>query len=131
MAYREGAEVSPETFIVGINAMNRDTIRKCLHEQMLAFAAFHERHPDSVLSMHTAAVAHPGLNLAGMAARLGITDAVKFPDDYSYASGLISQEQMVTWYQGLDVLSNCSYGEGFGIPLLEAQSWRACDSHGH
>ncbi len=122
MAYREGAEISESTFVVGINAMNRDKIRKGLAEQMMAFAAFHARHPDSVLTMHTAAVGQPGLNLAGMAARLGITDAVRFPDDYAYAAGLISREQLATWYQGLDILSNCSYGEGFGLPILEAQA---------
>lgn len=122
MAYREGAEIGQDTFVIGICAMNRDQIRKGLHEQMLAFSRFHARHPDSVLAMHTAAVANPGLNLAGMACRLGITDAVRFPDDYSFAAGLIGREQLATWYRGLDVLSNCSYGEGFGLALIEAQA---------
>jgi glycosyltransferase involved in cell wall biosynthesis len=122
MAYRDSADIGESTFTVGINAMNRDQLRKGWHEQMLAFAAFHARHPDSVLTMHTAAIGQPGLNLAGMAARLGITDAVRFPDDYSLASHLITQEQMAAWYRGLDVLSMCSYGEGFGIPAIEAQA---------
>ena len=122
VGYRDGAGIGPGTFVIGINAMNRDTIRKGWHEQMLAFARFHHEHPDSVLSLHTAATGTPGINLAGMAARLGITEAVRFPDDYAYASCLISQEQMAAWYRGLDLLSLCSYGEGFGIPLLEAQA---------
>ena len=122
MACREGAEIAPDTFVIGICAMNRDKIRKGLPEQVLAFSRFHARHPDSVLAMHTAAVGSPGLNLAGMACRLGITDAVRFPDDYSYAAGLISREQLATWYRGLDILSNCSYGEGFGLALIEAQA---------
>ena len=29
---------------------------------------------------------------------------------------------MAAWYNGLDVLSLCSYGEGFGLPLIEAQA---------
>ena len=29
---------------------------------------------------------------------------------------------MAAWYNGIDVLSLCSYGEGFGLPLLEAQA---------
>ena len=122
MVYRDGAGIGAETFVIGVCAMNRDKIRKGLAEQMMAFAAFHARHPDSVLAMHTAAVSNPGLNLAGMAARLGITDAVQFPDDYALAAGLIGREQLATWYRGLDILSNCSYGEGFGIPVLEAQA---------
>ena len=32
---------------------------------------------------------------------------------------------MAGWYRSLDVLSACSYGEGFGLPILEAQ---ACGS---
>jgi glycosyltransferase involved in cell wall biosynthesis len=120
--YRESAGIGPDVFVIGINAMNRDKIRKGLTEQMMAFARFHATHPGSVLSLNTAPVGKPGLNLAGMAARLGITAAVRFPDDYSYAAGLIGTDQMITWYRGLDILSNCSYGEGFGLPALEAQA---------
>src|SRR5215475_2513470 len=29
---------------------------------------------------------------------------------------------MAAWYRGIDVLSLCSYGEGFGLPLIEAQA---------
>jgi glycosyltransferase involved in cell wall biosynthesis len=120
--YRDTAGIEPDVFVVGINAMNRDKIRKGLTEQMMAFAKFHRNHPGTVLAMNTAAVGQPGLNLAGMGARLGITDALRFPDDYSYAAGLISTDQMIAWYRGLDILSNCSYGEGFGLPVLEAQA---------
>ena len=121
--YRESAEIDPETtFVVGLLGMNRDPVRKSFFEQMWAFARFHARHPDSVLTLHTADVANPGLNLAGMAARMGITDAVRFPDTYSYQMALITREQQVSWYRGLDVLSNCSYGEGFGLAAIEAQA---------
>jgi glycosyltransferase involved in cell wall biosynthesis len=120
--YRRDAGIDPGDFVIGICAMNRDQIRKGFHEQILAFARFHERHPRSVLSMHTAQLNPQGLNLAGMCARLGITDAVRFPDDYLLATNLIGQQQMATWYQGLDVLSSCSYGEGFGVPIIEAQA---------
>jgi glycosyltransferase involved in cell wall biosynthesis len=89
---------------------------------MLAFARFHARHPDSFLALHTTPVANPGLNLHGMAARLGISGAIGFPDGYSYDMGMITREQLAAWYRGLDVLSLCSYGEGFGLPLIEAQA---------
>jgi glycosyltransferase involved in cell wall biosynthesis len=36
--------------------------------------------------------------------------------------GMITREMMATWYRGLDVLSMCSYAEGFGLPLIEAQA---------
>jgi glycosyltransferase involved in cell wall biosynthesis len=110
-------------FTVGINAVNKDmSPRKGLPGQMLAFARFRERHPEARLAMHTASQAPHGLNLAGLANRLGVTDAVDFPDLYSYASGVIPAEAVAEWYRGLDVLSNCSLGEGFGLPIIEAQA---------
>ena len=121
--WRDGVpQVGPDTFVIGLCAMNRDPQRKAFAEQMTAFAGFHARHPDSVLAMHTAPVNTPGLNLPGLAARLGISGAIAWPDAYSYDMSLITREQMATWYRGLNVLSLCSYGEGFGLPLIEAQS---------
>ena len=114
--------ISDDTFVIGIVAMNRDPVRKGFAEQLMAFAKFHSRHPDSVLALHTAPQCKPGLNIKGMTVRLGICDAVAFPDSYSYDLGVITEEQMVSWYRGLDVLSFCSYGEGFGLPLVEAQA---------
>ena len=121
--YRETIpQIGPGTFVIGICAMNRDFNRKGFAEQLLAFAKFHARHPDSVLALHTAPVSNPGLNLHKMAARLGITDAIAWPESYLYELSMITEEQLATWYQGLDVLSMCSYGEGFGLPLIEAQA---------
>ena len=109
-------------FTIGINAANKDlSVRKRITNQMLAFARFRERHPEARLKIHSAAQASPGLNLRAAAARLGITDAVDFPDAYSYATGIIGTEAMAAWYRGLDVLSNCA-NEGFGLAVLEAQS---------
>lgn len=110
-------------FTVGICAVNKDlSPRKNIPDQMLAFARFRERHPEARLALHTAEMASPGLNLRGLANRLGIGDATDFPDLYSYASGIIPAEAVAAWYRGLDVLSNCSLGEGFGLPVLEAQA---------
>ena len=122
-AYRDKLHgVTDETFVIGICAMNRDPNRKGLHEQMIAFAGFHRMHPDSFLAIHSTPASTPGLNLTALAVQLGITDAVVFPDAYSYDMGLITAEQMASWYSGLDLLSACSYGEGFGLPLIEAQA---------
>jgi glycosyltransferase involved in cell wall biosynthesis len=120
-AFRESL-VSDDTFVIGINAMNRDPVRKGLAEQFEAFARFHRVHPDSMLAVHAAPESKQGLNLNQLTLQLGISDAVVFPDVYQHAMFMISQENMVEWYRGLDVLSLCSYGEGFGIPLIEAQA---------
>lgn len=114
--------VTSSTFVIGVNAMNRDMNRKGFYEQFEAFARFHASHPDSFLAVHSTPAAVPGLSLEGMAARLGISTAIGFPDSYSYDLNLVTEEQMATWYNGLDILSFCSFGEGFGLPLIEAQA---------
>ncbi len=114
--------IGPDTFVIGLVAMNRDPQRKGFHEQLLAFSRFHARHPDSFLALHTSPVNNPGINLPGMAARLGISGAIAWPDSYSYDMGMITEEHMAAWYRGLDILSLCSYAEGFGLPLAEAQA---------
>lgn len=109
-------------FTIGINAANKDlSVRKRITNQMLAFARFRERHPEARLKLHTAQAASPGLNLMAAAKRLDITDAVEFPDLYSYTTGIIPAEAVADWYRGLDILSNCA-NEGFGLPVLEAQA---------
>jgi glycosyltransferase involved in cell wall biosynthesis len=120
--FRESIGAGEGTFIVGINGMNRDPHRKGLAEQFEAFARFHSSYPDSLLAVHAAPENKTGVNLNQLALRLGITDAVSFPDTYRHAMFMITQENMAGWYRGIDVLSMCSLGEGFGIPLLEAQS---------
>lgn len=122
--YRDSIpEIGPDTFVIGMCAMNRDPQRKGFAEQLLAFSRFHARHPDSVMTLHTVPVAPtPATNIHGLAARLGISNAVVFPESYMYDMGMINREMMATWYNGLDVLSFCSYAEGFGLPLIEAQA---------
>jgi glycosyltransferase involved in cell wall biosynthesis len=123
-AYRDTVpQIGPDTLVIGLVAMNRDPQRKSFSEQLLAFSRFHARHPDSVMSLHTVPVAPtPAANLHGLCARLGISGAVVFPEPYLYDTGMITREQLATWYNGLDVLSFCSYAEGFGLPLIEAQA---------
>lgn len=114
--------IGEDTFVIGICAMNRDPVRKGFSEQLLAFSRFHSRHPDSFLALHTAPVNNPGINLKSLVEKLGIGAATTFPDSYAYDMGMITREQMAAWYRGLDILSCCSYGEGFGLPLIEAQA---------
>lgn len=110
-------------FLVGINAANQDPVRKGFAEQFEAFAEFRKGHPEALLLVNARAVTNQGLNLAVLAASAGLgDDCVQFCDQYLYAAGLQGQDKMARWYALLDVLSNCSFGEGFGLPVLEAQS---------
>lgn len=123
---REAMGFDDDLFVIGICAMNRDPIRKGLSEQIIAFAGFHEKYPHSKLMVHSMPTSNPGMALDRLAASLGLygggEDAVMFPDPYGLATGLIGNDAMNAWYNGLDLLSACSYGEGFGMPVLEAQA---------
>jgi glycosyltransferase involved in cell wall biosynthesis len=112
--------IGPDTFVIGMVALNRDPLRKGFQETLLAFSRFHARHPDTHLALHTAEVG--GINLPGMAARLGIGSSISFPDGYCYSMNLIDRPALASFYNGIDVLSMASYGEGFGLPLIEAQA---------
>jgi glycosyltransferase involved in cell wall biosynthesis len=109
-------------FVIGINAANKDTFRKGYPEQFAAFARFHARHPDTALAVHALTAAPGAPDLRGLAAHLGISDAVVPAPQYEYLAGLITPMQMASWYGALDLYSGCSFAEGFGLPLVEAQA---------
>ncbi len=111
-----------DRFVIGINAANVDPVRKALPEQMQAFAIFREKHPDALLAIHSRLETRQGVNLERIAADLAIRDAVVFADQFTYCAGLVGDPDVAKWYNALDVLSNCSYGEGFGLPIVEAQA---------
>jgi len=89
----------------------------------MAFRMFYDKHPDSKLMIHASSAADPGLHLNALVQALDFPpDVVMFPDRYSLSTGLISNEAMAAWFGSLDVLSACSFGEGFCMPVLEAQA---------
>jgi glycosyltransferase involved in cell wall biosynthesis len=119
-AYREARGIGPETYVIGLAAVNKPDSRKGLDQQMQAFAIFHARHPDSVLFMHT--FPKGGWDLEKIALNLGIHNAVVYPDAYTILGQMMPSEGVAEWYQCLDLLTACSEAEGFGLPIVEAQS---------
>lgn len=112
-----------DRFLIGVNAANQDPVRKGFAEQFEAFAAFRKGHPEAMLLVNARAETKQGLSLGGLAADLGLgPDCLQFCDQYLYSAGLAGQDKMARWYGLLDMLSNCSFGEGFGLPVLEAQA---------
>lgn len=110
-------------FVLGIVATNSDERRKGWFEQLSAFARLHSRHGDAVLIAHTYPHAdRGGLDLRGLAADLGIAKAVRWTDDYAAGNGQVAAAQMARTYAAMHLLSGCSLGEGFGLPLAEAQA---------
>lgn len=126
-----------DKFIVGMVAANKGIPpRKTFFEQIAAFAAFKQEHKDAMLYLHTDDGTHGGeaVNLIQyckiMGLKIGYIKGMHIPvddvdvifaDQYANAIGL-PDPYMVAMYNSLDVLMIASMGEGFGIPLIEAQA---------
>ena len=114
-----------DRFIVGMNAANKASgiiHRKAFGENMMAFAMLCRKYPDAILYLHTDASSPHGWNLMALGQMLGIpVDNMAFPDPLAYRYGM-SQEVLAGIYSQMDVLLATSYGEGFGVPTVEAQA---------
>jgi glycosyltransferase involved in cell wall biosynthesis len=122
---RKRMGISEDKFVVGMNAANKGVSpnRKAFGENLLAFSMFAQMHDDVVLYLHTDYLgAFGGLKLLDLIRSVGLSkEQFKFVDPYQYRTG-ISQEVVASIYTAMDVLLATSYGEGFGIPTVEAQA---------
>ena len=118
--------VDDDTFLVAMVAANKANgliHRKNYDINFLAFAAHLQKFPDSHLYVH----ADPAPNVGGfdlvMLARVsGIPpEKITFANRDQYRVGY-SQADLAALYSAADVLLAPSYGEGFGVPQIEAQA---------
>lgn len=109
--------------MVAANKANGIVHRKAFAEQLLAFAQFRKSHPDAYLYLHTNTTkVHGGFNLAALIPAVGLSDdCVIVPDENQLRLGY-PQKELAAVYTASDVLLAASYGEGFGVPLIEAQA---------
>ena len=115
-AARELLGLPQGAFIAGICAANIGP-RKAWGEQLAAFAAFKRTRRDALLLIH-AAPEHPeGISLYDLCHHLGIRESVLFGEHTA-----MDDAQMANWFRSLDVLLAASYGEGFGLPIVQAQA---------
>lgn len=116
-----------DRYIVGLIAMNKGfPPRKCWPQQIEGFARFHAKHPEAVLYLHTLLADHG--EMGGMPIReliryngLELGKDVLVTDPYTVLMG-IPPDRMNALYNSFDVLLSVSAGEGFGVPILEAQA---------
>ena len=119
---REMLGASKDAFLVGMVAANKGTpSRKCFQQAFQAFAAFREKHDDAILYLHTNM--NGDEDLYAMQRSLGIpSEAVFVADQYRVNLHPLPPEIMGRLYSTFDVLLSPSAGEGFGVPILEAQA---------
>jgi len=120
-------KIPDDKFIVSMVAMNKgNPSRKAFIQNIRAFKELHEKHPDTALYLHCTDGHDGGLggiNLPPYIENLGLKIGVDvfFPDQQVLLNGY-PDEFMNSLYNSSGVLAACSLGEGFGIPIIEAQA---------
>lgn len=122
---REQLGLPTDAYVVGMVAANKgNPSRKCFQEAFEAFAAFRAKHNDAMLYLHTEASGRfGGVDLPQLlrACRVPL-EAVVLCDQYRAVHYPFDDEHMARVFSSLDVLLSPSAGEGFGIPVIEAQA---------
>lgn len=112
--------IPQDAFIVGIVAANHSIpSRKCFAEMIDAYAAFAEGKKDVYLYLHTRLEVPDGEDIPKILADYKVNPLAT--DPYAMCIGA-PPELVSTLMNSFDVLLNCSQGEGFGVPLIEAQA---------
>ena len=124
-AAREWFDADEDAFVVGIVAANKGGYpsRKSIPSMIAAFAQLAQREPKALLYVHS----HLGVEMGGVdivqcCEDFKVLDRLRAVDQYRNHSGLCTADYMRAVFNGIDVLCNVSMGEGFGIPILEAQA---------
>jgi len=97
--------------------------RKAWPELLLGFKAFSDMHPEAQLYLHTRMnpISDMGIIFGPLIKDIGLEGKVSFADQDAMAVGF-KNEDLVTLYQAADVMLLPSMGEGFGLPIAEAQA---------
>lgn len=115
-----------DAFVIGMVAHNEGIAppRKSFSQVLQAFAYWCKDHDDAILYLHTDVMGmFGGINLLERAEMFGIpANQIAYTDPISYHRGNASKEWMARLYSSFDVLASPSMGEGFGIPVVEAQA---------
>jgi len=121
---RQQMDLPDDAFLIGMVAANKGRpSRKCFQQAFEAFRIFRRTHEDAHLYLHTTLSASysAGEDLPTLLASLEIPDdAVKYPNQYSMMFAPLDEAKMAQIYSACNVLLNCSMGEGFGVPIIEA-----------
>jgi len=111
-------------FVITMNSANKGApSRKGFFEAFAAFKMFSDVHEDAVLYVHAEMRGiHGGEHLPTVAAMLSIDPAkIIYVPQYHYLSGMMPPSFLNEIYNVSDVFLTTSHGEGFGIPIVEAQ----------
>jgi hypothetical protein len=124
---REQMGVPKDAFLVTAVVANKGSrpSRKAFQQMLQAFGELRKRHDDAYLYLHTILAPEyaDGEDILGLMAALGLPEeSIKLPNQYRMMFAPMSQSGMAKVLTASDVLLNCSMGEGFGVPIIDAQA---------
>lgn len=131
--FREKLGLPLDRPVISCVAANKDMpSRKCLPELLEGFRLLLDQWEQKkgkrpygrpVLYLHTETQgAHNGVNVQQLVNQLGLADDVAFPEQYAYFTGQLTPEYVADVWRASDLAVNVAAGEGFGIPIVEAQA---------
>ncbi len=125
-AFRAGLNVPDDAFLVGIVAANNGTLvydRKGFGDMAHAMALLMAQRPDAYLYIHSIQKTFDGINLPDLFAFKGCDEGrIRWADQYRLKKQDVPDTEMAAIYSSFDVLLATSRGEGFGLPVIEAQA---------
>lgn len=119
-AHREHLEWTDKFVIGSVGTNVRE--RKNWTAMFLALQKFRKLHDDVIMYCHTDPIQSRGRDLQALRESLMIQDITFFPSLTEMHVEGISEQTMSNMYNSLDVYLQPSKGEGFGIPIIEAQA---------
>ncbi len=122
-AARAAVGLPGDAFVVDMVANNigKDGNRKAFAESIAAFAQLRKKHSDAMLILHTDVDSPAGMRLRSFLQQMLPDRSYTYTDIYTYRKG-ISPAGVARIYQAADVHLQPSWGEGFGVPIVEAQA---------
>lgn len=124
--FREAIDVPADAYLVGIVAANYGTKiydRKGFGDMAHALSLFMDERPDAYVYLHTLTETNDGYNLPRLLEYKGVApERIRWADQYLIKKQAITDDQMAGIYSSFDVLLATSRGEGFGLPVIEAQA---------
>ncbi len=112
-----------DNFIIGSVGVNYEDDRKNFVNLVMAFKKFHDKYDEARLFLSTNPRDTAGNDYLPMVIQnLGLNQMVKWPLPDPYFLGRVTDQNMANRYRQLDLFCMPTRGEGFGIPLIEAEA---------